>query len=242
MIDFKNMLLNGYVNENKYFKKYIIREQKKSEAEHYETEEFFNKCFDVIEGFKDEISQQYYKRKTEIYLMRTLPDFSEEEFKNAMEDLSLYNYSVTLFYATNGRFTGHLFYGNVIQIEEELKEACKLAFSEKETKADLHNRISTPDKNDNPYPKIFTSSTGYAIFKRLHEVYKEEKTVLANYSFLYEALRSDKFVFCEPSLFIRFLSEEFQIDLDKIDSRQAGTNKKTTGYEAIKSLYSTKAQ
>ena len=123
MIDFKILLINGYVNEYDYFIKYLIREQKKAEAEHYDAEEFFNKCLDVIESFKEEINTQYYKRKREIYLMQSLPNFSDESFKNAMEDNTPYNYSIILYHATNYKFSGHLFLMHVIDIEEKIKEA-----------------------------------------------------------------------------------------------------------------------
>ncbi|MGM0934043.1 MAG: hypothetical protein ACQEWD_11420 [Bacteroidota bacterium] len=92
--------------------------------------------------------------------------------------------------------------------------------------------------NTNPYPSIFASEKGYLIFERLNKKYIKTDNHLANYSFLFYALETDKFLLCTGTEFKLFLSKNYQIEIDKIDSRQSGTNKKTIAYEAIKDQYS----
>ncbi|WP_034917815.1 hypothetical protein [Gillisia sp. CAL575] len=122
-MDYLDIIVNGYVNEYEHFNKYLLREQKKAEANHYDAEEFFSKCIAVIERFKEDIEGQYNKRKGDIYLMRTLnPPLSDEEFISSMDDNKRTNYSINLYWATKYRYTGHLFYGHVLNIEYKIKE------------------------------------------------------------------------------------------------------------------------
>jgi len=87
---------------------------------------------------------------------------------------------------------------------------------------------------ENPYPEIFTSYLGFSIFTKLHEIYKKEDKYLANYSFLYLALKSENLTVCSNVKFLEFL-ESYNIYIDKIDSRQAGKdNKKFPLYTSIR--------
>jgi hypothetical protein len=89
----------------------------------------------------------------------------------------------------------------------------------------------------NPFEAIFSSSKSYQLFDKLHQLYsKEEKTYLANYSYIFNAMKKDDYIICRPKDYINFLNDTFQITIDKIDSRQNGVTNKTKIYEAFKSL------
>lgn len=96
--------------------------------------------------------------------------------------------------------------------------------------------LFTIPKNEipNPYHNIFNSSKGYLIFKRLYENYKSSSSLRADFSFIFYAMQHDKFIICRNVDFIDFLSAEFDITIDKIDSRMSGYNKRTLLYESIK--------
>lgn len=450
MINFLNVVLHGYANERKYFLDYLLREQKKAEAEHYQAEEFFSKCFDVVEGFKKDLDRLIFEEKKQIFealsYFKKEKDKYQKEIKNCntqIEELSRDKFTVNLFSYTNTVFTGHLHYDHVLEIETKISKANEAYNSEinleevlkkykrtpevnlippyrllfykfdnwekflrflkastpryfyvlgnlppedqirlkndfcdylkeireaqteskyqdyldnyislieekyqetkkevplynpegkrqqyKETKkvevifpfvppewkfndwkkflwffevtrptyiyifdrlneheqfqlkADFTDYINTiiekqtatkyikalegfkehitrykkpshkqeleSEKNDiltNPFENIFLNGVGYSIFNRLHKVYREKsKNYLANYSFLYESLKADKFLICDPKDWITFLAENYDITIEKIDARQSGKSKKTTAYEVIKEYYQEKAQ
>lgn len=86
---------------------------------------------------------------------------------------------------------------------------------------------------ENKHPKIFKNDLGFSLFTKMHEFYREEvKTVQANFSFLYFAMEKD-FLNCTQTSYIEFL-EGYDIFIDKVDSRQSGTNKKSKLYNSIK--------
>lgn len=89
----------------------------------------------------------------------------------------------------------------------------------------------------NPYPEIFENSTGFQIFEKLHESFKGGKFIRADFSFIFYALKKDNFIDCQNIEFIEFLLINYKIDLDKIDSRQIGENKRTPVYQSIKSSF-----
>lgn len=84
----------------------------------------------------------------------------------------------------------------------------------------------------NEYIDVFTNDLGQTLFFELHNIYKDKKYHLANYSFLFYALEKDYLV-CNGTDFIKFLSK-FDINIDKIDSRQSGTiNNKTPLFNSV---------
>jgi hypothetical protein len=87
---------------------------------------------------------------------------------------------------------------------------------------------------ENPYPEIFNNSTAFLLFKKLHENYKNNTHQLADYSFIFYAMAKDNFLSCGNSGFIKFLAEYYDVFIDKIDSRQVGSNKRTAYYTALK--------
>ena len=88
----------------------------------------------------------------------------------------------------------------------------------------------------NKYPLIFKDDYSYNLFLELHNQYKKQKkTTLANYSFIFHAMTEDeiKYLTCRPIDYIKFLSE-FDIQIDKVDTRQSSQTKKLTIYNTIK--------
>lgn len=105
---------------------------------------------------------------------------------------------------------------------------------EKRIKDEINDSLNSIFKNE--FPKIFSDGNAYVIFLKLHNVYKTEKTHLANYSFIYNSMYRDSFIICKGTEFINFLNENYDITIDKIDSRQNGRdNKKYKFYNSIKS-------
>lgn len=95
-------------------------------------------------------------------------------------------------------------------------------------------KVAKEIEQENPYPRIFNSPNAVNIFKSLLSDYKNEPNLTANFSFVYYAMKNDGFIICGGSEFIKFLSDKFEIEIDRVSSRQAGTNKRTKFYNRIK--------
>ena len=96
--------------------------------------------------------------------------------------------------------------------------------------------IDKPDEvKENKYLEIFKNDLGYSIFLELHNIYKLKPKQQAYYSFLFYALDKDYLV-CSGSDFITFLSK-LNIHIDKIDSRQSGTNNKRDLFNSIQNKF-----
>lgn len=86
----------------------------------------------------------------------------------------------------------------------------------------------------NEFDKIFNSDIGFTIFTKMFDLYKTENTDLANFSFLFYAMEKD-FLVCSQTEFITFLeNDKYDVNIEKIDSRQSGKNKKSKLYNSIK--------
>lgn len=89
----------------------------------------------------------------------------------------------------------------------------------------------------NDFPKIFKSVEGFLIFNEMYSFYKNETNHLANFSFLFYAMEKE-FLICSQTEYKEFLgSERYNIEIDKIDSRQSGKNKKASLYNSIIDKY-----
>ena len=89
----------------------------------------------------------------------------------------------------------------------------------------------------NEFDKIFKNDIGFTIFSKMFELYKNETNHLANFSFLFYAMEKD-FLVCSQTEFKEFLRiEKYNVDIEKIDSRQSGENKKAKLYNSIKEKY-----
>lgn len=94
-----------------------------------------------------------------------------------------------------------------------------------------------PQLLQNRYSKIFSNDIGFTIFSDMFKCYKDDKNTLANFSFLFYAMEKE-FLVCSQTDFIHFLErEQYDIFIDKIDSRQAENIRKLKLYNAIRGKY-----
>lgn len=175
-------------------------------AEQYDY--FYN---DAINGKEVSISGAYKAQYFVVSETKILPLFDELKFKELFQkDYDCFNFNY-----------------------RDLKNICKNIIELLEPQL---NEISKPDevllKNENPI--IFNSDLGFTLFTKMHNLYKDEKkTVQANFSFLFHAMEKE-FLICSQVAYIGFL-EDYNIFIDKVDSRQSGSgNKKSKLYNSIK--------
>ena len=98
-----------------------------------------------------------------------------------------------------------------------------------------HEPISNVKLKINPHIEIFKNDIGYTLFLDLHNIYKSKQNHLANYSFVFYALENDYLV-CSGNDFKKFIST-LDIHIDKIDTRQSGTNNRTPLFNSIQEKY-----
>tara|TARA_R110002051_G_scaffold313801_1_gene390226 strand:- start:234 stop:1022 length:789 start_codon:yes stop_codon:yes gene_type:complete len=137
----------------------------------------------------------------------------------------------------------------IIEVKYEAKNKTNTTEITEEELADLNdlfiffenelNKLYQPSPFlKNKYPKIFKDDFSFNLFLQLHEEFKKDGSHrLANYSFIFYAMTEDQFnlMICRPTDFIKFLrTSDFDIDIEKIDSRQSGQNKRLSLYKAIK--------
>jgi len=119
----------------------------------------------------------------------------------------------------------------IIKIEELLE---RLSIYKNGQKPKMEKPIELL-KNEND--KVFKNDAGFTIFTKMFEIYKDDKNALANFSFLFYAMEKD-FLVCTQTEFREFLRDEkYNIEIDKIDSRQSGKTNKTKLYNSIKERY-----
>jgi hypothetical protein len=69
-MNYLEIILNGYEskkNSLKHLDQYFFRECEKAEKQHYAAAEFFDGCFDVVNGLIEYSEMEYQKRKGELY-------------------------------------------------------------------------------------------------------------------------------------------------------------------------------
>ncbi len=87
-------------------------------------------------------------------------------------------------------------------------------------------------------PKEFTSLSAYKIFGSLLSTYKNEPNKKgANFSFLYYAMDKDGFLTVNATKFRKFLLDNYNIEVDRTESRYSGTNYRTKHYNQTKEIY-----
>lgn len=121
-----------------------------------------------------------------------------------------------------------------------LKRGKKDLVKRNKSKIKAHQQISDSKTDEvliNEFDKIFKNNIGFTIFSKMFELYKNETNHLANFSFLFYAMEKD-FLVCSQTEFKEFLRiEKYNVDIEKIDSRQSGENKKAKLYNSIKEKY-----
>lgn len=78
---------------------------------------------------------------------------------------------------------------------------------------------ATPQPNENPNPAIFTSPKGFKIFTRFKEqipFIESPNSEYADYSFLFNSLKKDKFIHdVKHKTFIEFLDKQYKVEFAK---------------------------
>lgn len=193
-MDYLNIVLFGYINPttNNHFQNYLLREFKKAEKENYSIDEFYEGCLKATEYLNKENIQRFYKRKNELYQLldmakddklgykdlkenQTKEDYKNELIKSCEKQLEIkepFGYGVPLFMLTNGKFTGHLYYEQIKEIEKEIN----IVFNkQKALSVNTDNSINEITKtSENQFNKIehnFDISNLIELKKRLNEYY-----------------------------------------------------------------------
>ena len=234
--NYLNLIFSGYFKNPNTLKRYLIRNQKIEERNNFITEdEFYDNCKDVLLKLKEDIYFQYNNRKSE--LLKVL-DFKKHKGIDTIETQKQYDtndlshFTINLYSITNQKIKAHLSYSDIEFIENTINQLVQ---------KDEHNEpqqkeTKNPDEvKENKYLEIFRNDLGYSIFLGLHNIYKLKPKEQANYSFLFYALDKDYLV-CSGSDFITFLSK-LNIHIDKIDSRQSGTNNKRDLFNSIQDKF-----
>jgi hypothetical protein len=154
-MDFLEIILNGYFNENnrKFLDSYFLREFKKAEKEYYyDKDSFFYGCLNVINGFERHLENELHNRKKELLLMLneakkgTLKYANNEkdttqlhketiEYCNSeLSNISKHNFTYNLLSVSNGRIPYSLQFNQMLIIKKAIEDAfCKL------------NQLTTPN-------------------------------------------------------------------------------------------------
>jgi len=235
-MNYLEIILRGYYNENdrKFFSTYFIRECEKSKKEHYDLEEFFNGLTSSIELLKSKIQDRLSERQHKLYLLQDIGNEKHIEYcENELSTLSFEKFPINLLHLTDDRFRGNLYHSEVLFIDEKINEA------QKELKQLQHNEsVKSCKLIKNESETIFKNDIGFTIFTKMFEIYKGDKNILANFSFLFYAMEKD-FLVCTQTEFKVFLRDEkYSIEIEKIDNRQwffdMNKNKKSKLYNSMK--------
>ena len=173
--------------------------------------------------------QKNYKVNLELYLKNYI-DNNESTFI----DEQIWSYKQYLFLQENGTMTDGKRQSLLDDLEhtktiEQLRQST-LQIIEFLKAKDLKAKFEQPQQFEtvitdevllkNEYITIFKNDLGFSIFTKMFELYKTEKTDLANFSFLFFAMNDDYLV-CSQTDFVKFLEiETYNISIEKIDNRQ----------------------
>lgn len=126
-MDYLKIVLDGYCNptDKKFLKEYFIRESKKAEAEFYSPEIFLTGCKDAVQTYliNDLYRQKSDARKELLEARQWAKEHDQELFNRTYEqedNLNIENYTVNLWHLTNGRYTGHMDYFEIMHISDTL--------------------------------------------------------------------------------------------------------------------------
>lgn len=147
--EYTQLLLKGYHENSDNLAKYLIRESKKAEKEYIDNEEFFEGLNKVINLFKNDIDNQYYKRKNDVSIIKSI----REEKGQSIEDLKgqvfpRENYYVFLPRVTGNLFTGNLPYQDLLFLESEISRAQELISVEGTKKNEVEKLDKQIHKSD----------------------------------------------------------------------------------------------
>ncbi len=104
---------------------------------------------------------------------------------------------------------------------------------------DNNNTESIPIIPVNPYTQVFSSLEAYKLFEKLYETYKDTKTPLVDYSFIYRKMYDDGYIleYFKPGMYRNWLSKHYEIELDKLKTiHECTIDSRIQNYNTIKEL------
>jgi mRNA-degrading endonuclease YafQ of YafQ-DinJ toxin-antitoxin module len=186
-INYIEIILNGFANRNnrEHLTNYFYRTFKDKEKLHFEIDEFFNGCNNVIKDLKKNIEHQKHERKNELYIMLSLAKKEnnqerikdhENELKNDRPNgIGHLDFIVNLSFITQNKYLGFLTYLDIKQIELSLRQ-CELKLLTEKRKKNL-KKISklvkkANDKNDNSIQHPFKDPKTFELFNYIVDNWK----------------------------------------------------------------------
>lgn len=123
--DYLVLLLNGYTQHSNYLSDYIYRECLNAKEKHIEADEFFERCYNVIEGFEADLDRQLHKWKYPYYLLIEQErekgnDKKADEAEARIKKMSRENFTVHLVSYTNNQFRFPLYYNQILFIKKSI--------------------------------------------------------------------------------------------------------------------------
>lgn len=254
-MNYLQIVLNGFVSNRKYLTDYFIRQFREAESENYSLGEFFNGCLNIVSALNYDLKKKYYADMKEyqecLHHAITINDKdAENQFREQLKKIDEYDYSVTLYSFTGGKFTGHLFSDEIKYIALSLNDAFdKLQEqtpatnqSELKTEIDLiRSNIETVKsfEPENPFPRIFPNGKCWQLFEHWRNEVKG-RTQLAELSFIYRQMQKDGLIheYIKPTEFREWLLKTFDIELEPLKqlSNCNGGNKYSR-YQTAKLLF-----
>lgn len=136
-LDFINIVISGYNKGENLMSQYYHRKWKDAEIEHYTKNEFFNECRNVLLRMEKDIVDWLNEEKrpfrlhySELISGKTKPQEGKTKNEEIEEDLywiAFYSnknsVAVNLSHFTNNRCSGEIWYTDIENIREKLKEA-----------------------------------------------------------------------------------------------------------------------
>jgi mRNA-degrading endonuclease YafQ of YafQ-DinJ toxin-antitoxin module len=191
-INYIEIILNGFANRNnrEHLTNYFYRTFKDKEKLHFEIDEFFNGCNNVIKDLKKNIEHQKHERKNELYIMLSLAKKEnnqerikdhENELKNDRPNgIGHLDFIVNLSFITQNKYLGFLTYLDIKQIELSLRQ-CELKLLTEKRKKNL-KKISklvkkANDKNDNSIQHPFKDPKTFELFNYIVDNWKYKRDI-----------------------------------------------------------------
>lgn len=212
----------------------------------YQLFDFETKTITLTDDEIEYINNELFYRKLNILFddFYTLIDNCHRKFNGEKKYSLLESYKSLIryikancgeYYSGKIKYTSNL---NVLDFKDSINEKNLKLIEYINQKIDLlEGEKSSTDKikeNKNPYKEIFVNTSAFLLFEKLHKAFKDNHTPLADYSFIFYGMENDGFLLCKGTDFIKFISKMYQIEIDKIDSRQAGKNKRKKLYDSFK--------
>ncbi len=156
-MDYIKIILDGYLNPDSrnFLSQYFVREQKKAEKEHFDSEEFFAGCRQAINRLLGNLESQLHRQRSDdIFAINALKsgtmkvnhndlsltheeqvEKSIQEWQQQLDGWSIKNFSVIINKFCN-QYTGHLWHDDLLFIDNAIKVAENQVYELSNNKSD----------------------------------------------------------------------------------------------------------